>query len=309
MAMQIKFGVKNYRLTLLLQSILKFMEYDVSSLDGDFGSETDKAVRQFQDDHELLVDGVVGEKTWQCLLSGIEQSLAKDTEFDCQQLGVLSARWESNGNPAAIGNDKHGGFSYGMYQISTRMRTMDYFLQFLKEQSNEIYDILIKAGGSWAAGQGDSAFQQAWKELAKNRVDIFTQSQHKFIATTHFYPLYNKLLDTCLKNMNIGHALKNVIWSVAVQHGAVGGLALIKKSLIGYDISNMNQKEVIARIYEERSKVDVYFKGSTINTKKAVRARFDKEKLAAIELLEKELINFNEEQDEIREDSELLVVA
>ena len=36
-------------------------------VDGVFGAETEKAVRQFQADHGLTVDGVVGKKTWAAL--------------------------------------------------------------------------------------------------------------------------------------------------------------------------------------------------------------------------------------------------
>jgi peptidoglycan hydrolase-like protein with peptidoglycan-binding domain len=36
-------------------------------VDGVFGAETEKAVRQFQADHGLTVDGVVGRKTWAAL--------------------------------------------------------------------------------------------------------------------------------------------------------------------------------------------------------------------------------------------------
>lgn len=35
--------------------------------DGIFGAKTEKAVRQFQADHGLTVDGVVGKKTWKAL--------------------------------------------------------------------------------------------------------------------------------------------------------------------------------------------------------------------------------------------------
>lgn len=40
----------------------------VLTVDGKWGSKTDLAVRQFQDKNGLTVDGIVGQKTWACLM-------------------------------------------------------------------------------------------------------------------------------------------------------------------------------------------------------------------------------------------------
>ena len=58
---------------LALQRILKAAGYKGAdgkalTLDGDFGANTQYAVRQFQKRYGLTVDGVVGEKTWRKLL-------------------------------------------------------------------------------------------------------------------------------------------------------------------------------------------------------------------------------------------------
>ena len=52
------------------QTILLKLGYNLGSwgVDGDFGNQTESAVKQFQRDHNLTQDGVVGEKTWQALL-------------------------------------------------------------------------------------------------------------------------------------------------------------------------------------------------------------------------------------------------
>ena len=49
--------------TILLQQLLREAGYDIA-VDGDFGSKTDSAVRDFQEKHKLVADGVVGPKTW-----------------------------------------------------------------------------------------------------------------------------------------------------------------------------------------------------------------------------------------------------
>jgi len=52
------------------QTILKRLGYNLGSygVDGDFGSATEKAVKAFQQDHHLQVDGVIGPMTWDALL-------------------------------------------------------------------------------------------------------------------------------------------------------------------------------------------------------------------------------------------------
>lgn len=51
-------------LTKLLQSLLYINGYDVGTIDGIFGDKTEKAVRKFQKDKGLIVDGIVGKQTW-----------------------------------------------------------------------------------------------------------------------------------------------------------------------------------------------------------------------------------------------------
>lgn len=52
-----------------LQSILTGLDYYTGELDGSFGSQTDKAVKEFQKDNGLDTDGIVGTKTWEKLLN------------------------------------------------------------------------------------------------------------------------------------------------------------------------------------------------------------------------------------------------
>ena len=55
----------------ILQAFLVAYEYNIGKYgaDGDFGSDTESAVRQFQKNSGISVDGIVGKDTWKKLLS------------------------------------------------------------------------------------------------------------------------------------------------------------------------------------------------------------------------------------------------
>lgn len=55
--------------TLWLQESFKTLGYAPGPIDGINGPLTQKAIRAFQDDHGLLIDGIVGENTHKALLS------------------------------------------------------------------------------------------------------------------------------------------------------------------------------------------------------------------------------------------------
>lgn len=54
---------------LFLQKLLLSYLYPITMLDGIFGGETERAVRDFQAENGLTVDGIVGANTWRALLS------------------------------------------------------------------------------------------------------------------------------------------------------------------------------------------------------------------------------------------------
>lgn len=61
-----------------LQARLQRLGYDPGPLDGQFGPQTEQAVRQFQQASSLAVDGVVGPITWRYLVPGLGSSSGRD---------------------------------------------------------------------------------------------------------------------------------------------------------------------------------------------------------------------------------------
>jgi len=187
------------------------------------------------------------------------------------ELGSLSARYESNGKPGAIGFDSVGGFSYGSYQIAARTGTMKAFLNFLRESFPSAAAKLAQAGGNAAAVAGTDAFKAAWKLLAKN--PAFNAAQHDFIKSTHYDIFAKKLISDLDLDLAVHSIqLKNVAWSVAVQHGPAN--SIFKNALDEKPVPALKDREIIIAVYDERSDVDRYFPSSSAQIKKAIRARY-----------------------------------
>ena len=196
-----------------------------------------------------------------------------------QDLGSLSRRFESNGRPGAIGFDSAGGFSYGAYQIASRTGTMATFLAFLSSRFPVLSGPLEDAGGAVAAKAGTDAFKSAWQQLAAN--PDFGKAQHDFIAATHYEPFARVLagpplrLDLSMRTP----VLRDVAWSVAVQHGAANR---VFANALSSGIDVLSDREIIERVYDERSDVDKYFPSSSAKIKAALRNRFAEERHLAL---------------------------
>ena len=63
---------------LMLQQLLNMLGYDCGSPDGAFGTNTENAVRSFQADNALVVDGIVGQGTWTKLLELTERPRSEE---------------------------------------------------------------------------------------------------------------------------------------------------------------------------------------------------------------------------------------
>ncbi|MGJ7570906.1 hypothetical protein ACSFBX_10265 [Variovorax sp. RB2P76] len=199
------------------------------------------------------------------------------------RLGSLSSHFESNGKPGAIGFDTNGGFSYGEYQIAARTGTLQTFLTFLGTAFPQYLAPLQNAGGLIAGSKGDAAFKNAWRQLAATQSG-FSDAQYTFIKSTHYDVFAKKLLTALGLNLsNRTVALRDVAWSVAVQHGASN--QVFANALADKDVAAMSDSEIITAVYAERSKLDKYFSSSTQRVKLSLAARFNDERARALAML------------------------
>jgi len=192
-------------------------------------------------------------------------------------IGNLSKRYESNGKPGAIGFDAVGGWSYGLYQIATRTGTMSLFLAWLANSRYKwAYERLKRAGGDIAARDGSAAFKTAWTGLADDQE--FTNAQHEYIKVSHYDVQAGRINAHGLNIDTRSGALRDVVWSTAVQHGA-------KTNVITGVIAEhgaLPDAQLIPLIYAERR---TRFGSSTPAVRASVMRRFDAECAEALAML------------------------
>ena len=170
-------------------------------------------------------------------------------------LGSLSAKYESGGNPGAIGYDKTGGLSYGTYQFSHNNAQ-----RFVQESPYA----KAFAGIPFNSQQ----FQQKWKEIAQKDPQGFAKAQHDYIAKTHYEPVINRLAKIGVDPNSLSQTAKDVIWSTAVQHGPNN--KIIEQALSGAK----SEEDFIKKVYQLRWSNGSGFASSTPAVQKSVYNRF-----------------------------------
>lgn len=144
-------------------------------------------------------------------------------------LGNLAEKFESaKKGSQVIGYDRNGGTSYGTYQLSSKAGTFDNFLAFLDKEEPEWAKTLRKAGKA-NTGSRSGAVPTAWKKLCAENPERMKELEHSFIVQSHYEPVLNYVQKKW--NDKISPALKEVIFSTAVQHGVAGAKRVIDQAL------------------------------------------------------------------------------
>ena len=206
--------------------------------------------------------------------------------------GALSARFESgDGGVSTIGFDRVGGTSYGKYQIASRPGTMDRFLNYLDTNAPEWADQLRQAGPA-DTGSKTGGMPTQWKAIAAEDPARFEQLQHDFIAGETYRPARNMILgQTGLDFDNAPPALREVLWSTSVQHGATGAAKIFNKVIDRFVASQRDEDfntMLIKGVYDTRKG---QFESSTGRVQKAVANRMDNEKQLALTMLSQTKLN------------------
>ena len=208
-------------------------------------------------------------------------------------LGDLSAKFESGGGYGTIssGRGDRGGVSYGKYQLSSKGPLQ----QFLRETGYESEFSGMRVNSR--------EFKSKWRELSKTRE--FKEAQERY-GNEHY------LGGILSKHPELGRSntLKQVAFSLSVQHGVGGANSILRKA--GVD-SSMSDEEIIDRIYDERGRKTksgklAHFRSSSFRVNKSIEERFKKERAEALRMsreesskpeVKKEVVVRNEQTDKI----------
>lgn len=217
------------------------------------------------------------------------QSAGKKAAGDDSAPGFLAARFESRGQVNAIGYDRRGGTCYGIYQLSSRMGTMDEFLAYLDRKAPEWSARLREAGPANTRGRG-GAMPREWKRISAEAPDRFAQLQHEFVHKQYYQPAVRAMQRRIgLEPDALSPALREVIWSTAVQHGVTGAANIFERASSRLHTLNPDspevrlvEKDLIEAVYAERGK---RFTGSSPAVRSSVQQRFAEELQVALALV------------------------
>ena len=237
----------------------------------------------------------------QRLSSALEDFRQKSDKSVDTNIGQLAAQFESGSKGiAAIGYDRHGGTSYGKYQLSSRAGTMKKFLEYCKTEAPDIAGQLEKSGGSLNPGGRRGKMPSAWMAIAEKQPERFEALQDKFIKTSHFEPAMRAIAEkTGINREDMPFALQEVVFSTAVQHGVEGAGRIVSRAMgqvgeerLNPDITDPEalakaHETLIRKIYDNRSG---QFRSSTQQVQANVKNRLRQEMSLAISMLRKESV-------------------
>ncbi|MBU1611229.1 MAG: hypothetical protein KKC99_05220 [Proteobacteria bacterium] len=201
--------------------------------------------------------------------------------------GELSAVFESGKKgAAAVGYDHVGGTSYGTYQIASRTGSMDRFVHYLRSQAPDLANRLSSAG-PFNTGSKYGSMPRAWKQIASEAPERFEKLQREFIKKDHYVPARNKILaSTGVDIDQAPSAIREVLWSTAVQHGASGAARIFNRAIAQVTPTgdSPNFVQLVSDVYDSRKH---QFHSSSGQVRRSVQSRLAREENVALTMLKR----------------------
>ncbi|MCY6369341.1 vgrg protein [Clostridium ganghwense] len=210
------------------------------------------------------------------------QSYSKGIYNKFSGLGLKASKYESNLNPGAISNTPgdYGGKSYGAWQFSSKTGSLNSFVNSLKGNYGEFYSKLSEAKRKDGNKFGKN-FDAAWLNIALTNKEKFMKVQQDYVKQSYYDKAAQNLKSKFGFNIDKrSDALKESLWSTVVQHGVGGTSAIFSKLNL-----NKDDRSIINDLYNERQKVNIYFRSSSEQVKRSVYNRFTREKQDMLNML------------------------
>ncbi len=249
-----------------IQEKLKESGLYLGSLDGVFGGGTESAVRTFQSQEGLAVDGVVGPETWARLFPGqadipAPQTAGKSLEYRCL---ALTGSFETSTPPpdcfAGLSGDfDDQGLSFGVLQWNFGQGSLQPLLQEMAQQHRDImeeicgehfseFQAVLQSGLEdqlyWARSIQNQKFclHEPWRGIFKT---LGRRAEFQEIQVKYALEIYRTALRWCA-----GYGLKTeravaLMFDIRVQNGSISEAV---KSQILRDFSRLSQPDEAQRL-------------------------------------------------------------
>ncbi|MCE5284546.1 MAG: hypothetical protein LLG02_01675 [Pelosinus sp.] len=205
------------------------------------------------------------------------------------RLGALSAKYESNDNPAAVSQTvgDAGGWSYGIYQLASSSGKVQDFVSWLCH-----HEVPYAEYGRQLAMAGDpyceQSFVDKWREIGTLDNEGFAALQDEYVKPDYFDAGAERLLAWYSFDINVrSNALQQVLFSNCVQHGSYYGAEVFGDAakLINSELQEMSDYHIIYNIYEVKL-TDMSWSSGSPDLRPGLFNRWQNERTDALNLLE-----------------------
>lgn len=207
-----------------------------------------------------------------------------------RQLGELSAKYESCGDPAAVSYSAGdaGGVSYGLYQFATNYGVPQAFVEWLQAQPEPWanYGRVLASSGQ----PGEIGFSHCWRDIGETDPGGFGQLQHDYVKEVYYDCAAQMLRDQLGFEIEArSETLKQVLWSRAVQYSAHWMPELFQNAadMAAQSLDDIDDEELIANIYEVNLTDPSWTNGSP-SLRPGLFNRFRNEREEALAMLREE---------------------
>lgn len=208
-------------------------------------------------------------------------------------LGDLSKNYEVGyyGTCGTISNGEEdsGGKSYGLYQLSSELGTLEDFIDWTENKNIDIHNRLLENKIA------SEKFDNEWKSISEEYCDEFCQLQHDYIQETIYDTAIRYLKENYFDINNHYEEMKDVVWSRAVQYGAGYIVEMFEQAAeyLGYpNLSYVDDKnfdiDMIESIYLNICSTEEWTSGAP-NLREGLYKRFKDECNDALEEIRHEI--------------------